>query len=173
MLPDLLLALALLRLELLQVGDRRVLPRDELFLLLGIQRLLFRRDREVALEAIELVIRALAIAAAFAQLLLRSACPLLGEDARIVRGAKILFDRLQLRGDTAGARLLGAEERFEIGELAFEREDAGSCILRLAADDQRTANDVAFERDERRTRALLRSIQRLAERADDVRLGQR
>ena len=120
MLPDLLLALVLLRFELLQIGDGRVLPRDELFLLLGIQSLLFRRHGEIALESVELLIGALAVAAPFAHLLLRRACALLGEDSRVIRGAQILFDRLQLRRDAAGARLLGAEERFEIGELALE-----------------------------------------------------
>ena len=46
---DLLLAVSLsLRFELLQLVDRRVLARDELVLLLGVQRLLFRGDGEVA-----------------------------------------------------------------------------------------------------------------------------
>src|SRR3954452_23296346 len=125
MLPNLLLALALLRFELLQVGNRCVLARDELFLLLGVQRLLFRRDGEIALETIQLLIGAFAIAAALAQLLLRGARTLLGQDARVVRGAKVIFDRLQFRGDAAGARFLRAEERLEIGELSLQREDAG------------------------------------------------
>ena len=138
-----------------------MLAREELFLLLDVQRLLFRGDGEVLLEALQLRAGALALALPLAQLLLGRARALLGDDPRVVRGAQLFFERLQLRGDAAGARFFAAEERFEIGDLALEREDARRRAFGLAADDERSADDVAFERDERRVRALLRAIERL------------
>src|SRR6185436_846045 len=104
---DLLVQLGLARLELLELLDGRVLPRQELFLFLGVERLLFRGDGEIFLEPLQLRAGALALAAALAQILFRGAEPLVGDDARVVRGAQLFLERLQLRGDAARSRLLG------------------------------------------------------------------
>src|SRR5204863_274309 len=114
----------------------------------GIKRRLFRCDGEVLLEALELRDGALALALPLAQVAFRAARPLLRDDAGIVRRAQLVFERVQLRRDEAGVRLDGAEVRFEIGELALDREDARRRPFGAPADHERSANDVAIESDE-------------------------
>jgi hypothetical protein len=109
---DLLVQLLLARLQLHRARrwPRSCAPRSWSFLL-DVQRLLFRRDGEVLLVALQLRAGALALILLLAQLLLGGARALFGDDARVVRGAQFLLERLQLRGDAAGARFLAAEER--------------------------------------------------------------
>src|SRR5206468_12266026 len=128
-------------LEAPQLVDGRGLAGDELLLLLDVERLLLGGDREVLLEALQLRTGALELVAPLAQLVLRAAGPLLGQDARVVGAAQLLLDRLQLRGDAAGARLRRPEVRFEIGELPLQREHAGRGAFETAADDQRPADN--------------------------------
>jgi hypothetical protein len=64
---DLLVQLSLARLQRLDLGDRRVLAREELVLLLDVQRLFLRGDGEVFLETLQLRAGALALRLALAQ----------------------------------------------------------------------------------------------------------
>src|SRR5205085_5460883 len=118
-------------------------------------------------ESLQLRHRMLALAATFAQLLFGASRAFFRDDARVIGAAQLIFERLQLDGDAADARLNAAEVRLEIGELAFEGEDARRCAFGAPADDQRTAHDVAVERDERCARPLLRALDRFAKIADD------
>ena len=115
----------------------------------------------------------IASATLIAQRDFRRARAILGDDSHIVSRVKLLFHILQFRGEAGRARLLGAEERFEIGELALDGENARRRAFSFSADQNRTANDVAVERDECRLRPLLRAIDRLLKIADDVRLWNR
>src|SRR5205085_1848266 len=109
-------------------------------------------------ETLQLGDGALTLALSLAQIALRSAGALLRDDPRIVGGAQLVLERVQLGGDAARVRLDAAEVRLEVGELTLDREDAGRGPFGAAADHQRTANHVAVERDERRARALFRAL---------------
>ncbi len=109
--------------------------------------------------------------ASLAQVLFGRACPLLGEDARVVGGMELFFHLLQLAGQAAGPRLLAAQQCLEVRQLAFDGEDSRRASLRLPADDERSAHDVAVQRDESGMRACLGTVDCFAKRADDVRLG--
>ncbi len=115
----------------------------------------------------------IAAAALIAQCDLCGACAVLRDDAHVVGRVQFFFNALQLRGESGRARLFGAQERFEVGELALDGEDARRRALGFSADQNRTANDVAVERDECGVRPLLRAIDRLPQIADDVGLGNR
>ena len=92
-----------------QLIERCVATRDQLLFFFGVERGFFRRDRKVFVESLQLRLRALALAAPLAQLLLRSARALLGDDAHVVRCMQLGFERLQLDRDAARARLHTAE----------------------------------------------------------------
>src|SRR5205823_1435421 len=89
---DLFVRRVLVLLQARELFQRRVAARDELRLLLGVQRRFFRRDGEILFESLQLRERVLALAAPLAKLLLRAARPLLGNDARVVRGAQLVLD---------------------------------------------------------------------------------
>jgi hypothetical protein len=171
--PDLLVDRAFAFFEMIEIGDRRIATRDELLFLFGVQRLFFRRHGELALVSIELDHRVIASAALIAQRDFRSPRAILRDDASVVGGVQFLLHGLQLRRESGRAHFFGAEERFEIGELTLDGEDARRRAFGFSSDQNGAANDVAVERDECGVRLFFGAIDRLLKIADDVRLRNR
>ena len=159
-------------LEAPQLFERRVLARDELLLLLGVERLLLpRRRRGLSRSARSSALARSRWLLPLAQVLLRRARALLGDDARVVGDAQLVFERCSSAAMPLArvSSLPRSDSRSESCRLIEKTPGVAPSVLPPTTSGPRTTSPSSVTNVA--LRAVLGALDRLAQIADDVRLG--